>query len=232
MAAPPCVVLDDDTTAVRKYRIIRGRAFRDSLSNPGKIMKLHMFERSGNAYKVRLLLSMLDVPHEKALLDPAKGELRSPGFLKLNPRGQVPVLEDQGHVFWESTGAMVYLARKYGDETWLPVDAAGLAQVMQWMAFAQNEVLFGLQWARAVMLKLRGGDVEEYRTYGRAGLAILEQHLAANEWLALGRRTIADIANYPYVSLAPEGGIALEAYPSVVAWIRRVEALPGWIRRV
>lgn len=195
-------------------------------------MKLHLFERSGNAYKVRLLLSMLNVPYEKVLLDPATGELRSPAFLKLNPRGQVPVLEDDGHVFWESTGAMVYLARKHGGEPWLPSDAAGMAQVMQWMAFAQNEVLFGLQWARAVVLKLRGGDVEEYRGYGRAGLAILEQQLSTNQWLALERPTIADIANYPYVSLAPEGGIALAPYPSVVAWVRRVEALPGWIKRV
>lgn len=195
-------------------------------------MKLHFFERSGNAYKVRLLLSMLNIPYEKVLLDHTRGELRTAAFLKLNPRGQVPVLEDGGHVFWESTGAMVYLARKYGGEPWLPTDAAGMAQVMHWMAFAQNEVLFGLQWARAVMLKLRGGDVEEYRGYGRAGLAILEQHLAQHDWLALNRPTIADIANYPYVSLAPEGGIALEPYPSVVAWVRRVEALPGWIKRV
>lgn len=195
-------------------------------------MKLYMFERSGNAYKVRLLLSMLKLPYEKVLLDHTKGELKSPAFLKLNPRGQVPVLEDDGEVFWESTGAMVYLARKHGGDTWLPTDAAGMAQVMQWMAFAQNEVLFGLQWARAVMLKLRGGDVEEYRSYGRAGLAILEQHLAKHEWLALDRATIADIANYPYVSLAPEGGIALEPYPAVIAWVKRVEALPGWIKRV
>ncbi|MBM3341621.1 MAG: glutathione S-transferase family protein [Betaproteobacteria bacterium] len=195
-------------------------------------MKLHLFERSGNAYKLRLLLSMLNLPYDKVLLDPAKGELKSAAFLKLNPRGQVPVLEDGGEVFWESTGAMVYLARKFGGETWLPSDAAGLAQVMQWMAFAQNEVLFGLQWARAVVLKLRGGDVEEYRGYGRAGLAILEQHLAKNAWLALNRTTIADIANYPYVSLAPEGGIALEPYPAVLAWVSRVQALPGWIKRV
>lgn len=195
-------------------------------------MKLHMFERSGNAYKVRLLLSMLNVPYEKVLLDHTKGELKSAAFLKLNPRGQVPVLEDDGQVLWESTGAMVYLARKHGGEQWLPSDAAGMAQVMQWMAFAQNEVLFGLQWARAVMLKLRGGDVEEYRGYGRAGLAMLEQHLVKHAWLALDRTTIADIANYPYVSLAPEGGIALEPYPAVIAWVKRVEALPGWIKRV
>lgn len=195
-------------------------------------MKLYLFERSGNAYKVRLLLSMLNIPYEKVLLNPAEGDLRSTGFLQLNPRGQVPVLEVDGQVFWESTGILVYLARRFGGEPWLPTGAADMAQVMHWMAFSQNEVLFGLQWARAVMLKLRGGDADEYRGYGRSGLDILERHLSANHWLASGHVTIADIANYPYVALAPEGGIPLDPYPAVRAWINRIEALPGWIRRV
>jgi len=68
-------------------------------------MKLHLLERSGNADKVRLLLSLLDMPYEKTRSDPAKGELKSPAILTLTPHGQVPVLEDDGHVFWEATGA-------------------------------------------------------------------------------------------------------------------------------
>ncbi len=195
-------------------------------------MKLYMFERSGNAYKVRLLLSMLGVPYDKVLMDIAAGEHKRASFLAINPRGLVPVLEDEGRIFWESTGAMVYLARKHGGEQWLPTDAVGLATVMQWMAFAQNEVLYGLQWARAVALKLKSGDIEEYRGYGRAGLALLEQHFARERWLALDRPTIADVACYPYVALAPEGGIALDGSPRVVEWLRRFEALPGWIKRL
>jgi glutathione S-transferase len=195
-------------------------------------MQLYMFDRSGNAYKVRLLLSMLNLPFEKVVVDVRKGDNRKPEFLALNPRGQVPVLVDGDVVLWESTGTLVYLARKHGSDAWLPTDAAGLAQVMQWMAFAQNEVLFGLQWARAVMIGLKTGDVEEYRGYGRDGLTVLERHLAGNRWLALDRPTIADVACYPYISLAPEAGLPLGGYPSIVAWLKRFEALPGWIPRV
>ncbi len=194
-------------------------------------MKLYMFERSGNAYKVRLLLAMLGLPYEKVLIDIRRGDNRQAEFLKISPRGQVPVLVNGDQVLWESTGALVYLARKYGGEAWLPTDPAGLARVMQWMAFAQNEVLFGLQWARAVMLQLKTGDVEEYRGYGREALTVLEGQLAGCEWLAASHPTIADIACYPYVSLAPEGGVALDGHENVVAWLRRVEALPGWIKR-
>ena len=196
-------------------------------------MKLYMTPRSGNAYKARLLLAMLNVPYEQALLDFAKKEHKQASYLKLNPRGQVPVLEDGGKVLWGSTAVLVYLARKHGGDKWLPSDAAGEAEVMQWLELAQNEIHYGLQWARGNKTGVRSmGNYDEYYGYGLEGLAILEGHLKKNQWLALGRPTIADVACYPYVAVAPEGGFKLEDYPAVQAWAKRFEALPGWIKRV
>jgi glutathione S-transferase len=194
-------------------------------------MKLYMTERSGNAYKPRLLLAMLGVPYEKVLLDFSKKEHKQPAFLALNPRGQVPVLEDEGRVYWGSTACLIYIARKHGGEQWLPTDPAGMAEVAQWLELAQNEIHYGLQWARGVMNKMKTGSLEEYQGYGRNGLAVLEGQLRNSPWLALGRPTIADIACYPYVSVAHEGGFRLEDYPNVAAWVKRFEALPGWIAR-
>lgn len=196
-------------------------------------MKLYMTENSGNAYKVRLLLSMLNVPYEKALIDARAGEHKKAPFLKINPRGQVPALEDAGHVYWGSTGCLIYVARKHGGEKWLPTDPAGMAEVAQWLELAQNELHYGLQWARGNKTGIRKiGNYEEYYGYGNAGLALLEGRLKDNSWLALGRPTIADVACYPYVSVSPEGGFQLENYPGVVAWARRFEALLGWIKRI
>jgi glutathione S-transferase len=195
-------------------------------------MKLYMTGNSGNAYKVRLLLEMLKVPYEKALVDFPGKEHKQPKYLAINPRGQVPALEDEGRVYWDSTACLVYVARKHGGEKWLPTDAAGMAEVMQWLAVSNNEIHYGLQWARGVMNKIKQGNVEEYQGYGKQGLAVLEGRLKGNDWLAAGRPTIADIACYPYVSVAPEGGFKLEAYPAVQAWMKRIEALPGWVKRV
>ncbi|MBM3357375.1 MAG: glutathione S-transferase family protein [Betaproteobacteria bacterium] len=196
-------------------------------------MKLYMTEGSGNAYKVRLLLSMLDVPYEKAIVDFKSGEHKKEPFLKLNPRGQVPVVEDGGRTFWGSTACLAYVARKHGGEKWLPTEPTAMAEVMQWLEVAQNELHYGLQWARGVVTKIRAvGNLEEYSQYGRNGLALLEGRLAKNEWLALGRPTIADVACYPYVSVAPEGNFRLEDYPAVMAWVKRFGALPGWVKRV
>jgi glutathione S-transferase len=195
-------------------------------------MKLYMTQSSGNAYKPRLLLEMLKVPYEKVILDTKAKEHKQAPYLAVNPRGQVPALEDAGHVFWDSTACLVYIARKHGGERWLPTEAAGLAEVMQWLALSNNELHYGLQWARGLKTGIRQlGNYDEYEGYGKQGLAILEGRLKGNDWLALGRPTIADIACYPYVSVSPEGGFNLEEYPAVSAWVKRVEALPGWVKR-
>jgi glutathione S-transferase len=195
-------------------------------------MKLYMSERSGNAFKPRVLLEMLKVPYDKVLVDTGRKENRSASFLKINPRGEIPALEDGGRLFWDSTACLVYIARKHGGEKWLPADPAGMAEVMQWMALAQNEVRYGLQLARG---NLRGsrkwGNLEELQAHGREGLKVLEGRLKDHDWLALDRPTIADLACYPYVHTAPEAGIPLDDFPAVRAWIARLEALPGWVRK-
>jgi glutathione S-transferase len=100
---------------------------------------------------------------------------------------------------------------------------------MQWLAVSENELLYGLARARATLLLKRPFNLEQCQTEGKAGLAVMEQQLAGNEWLVAGQPTIADIACYPYVLLAPMGEISLEDYPHVRQWLARVEALSGWV---
>ena len=192
-------------------------------------MKLYDLDISGNCYRVRLLLALLNVKHELVLVDLMKGEHREPAFLKLNPRGQVPVLEDDGTVVWDSMAILVYLARRYGNERWLPLDAASMAEVVQWLGVMENETLYGLSRARLVCKFKFPGNLEDAQTLGRKGLQVLEQRLASHDWLALDHLTIADVGCFPYVALAPEGEIALEPYPGVLRWIDRIKRQPGFV---
>lgn len=192
-------------------------------------MKLYDFELSGNAYRVRLLLSLLGRKYEAVPVNLMQAEQRQPPFLRLNPRGQVPTLEDGGTVVWDSLAILVYLARKYGGEKWLPLDAERMAEVMQWLAVMENECLYGLGRARVICKFKHPGNLEEAQALGRKGLDVLEQRLAAHLWLALDRVTIADIACFPYVALAPEGEIPLDVYPGVRNWIDRVKSLQGFV---
>ncbi len=192
-------------------------------------MKLYDREVSGNSYKIRLLLALLNLKYDRVSINSAAGEQKQPWFLKINPRGQIPVLEVDGKHIWDSTAILIYLARRYGGEVWLPLDAEGMAEVAQWLAMAQNEILYGLARARAILLFGRKADLSEAQTAGRNALQVLEQHLQNHDWLALGRPTIADIACYPYVALAEQGKITLDPYPAVLSWMKRVQLLPGFV---
>jgi len=192
-------------------------------------LKLYDHPLSGNCYKIRLLLSLLGLEYERVPVDILAGESRGEAFLRLNPRGQVPVLADGETVIWDSMAILVYLARRYGGEAWLPTDALGETRVMQWLAVSENELIYGLARARATLVLKRPFDLAQCQSEGEAGLAVLEGRLAETSWLAGEAATIADIACYPYVALAPEGEVSLEPYPAVRAWLERVASLPGWL---
>lgn len=191
-------------------------------------LKLYDLPLSGNCYKVRLLLSILDVEYEKILTDTTKGESQTPEFKQLNPRGQIPVLSDDDMVIWDSMAILVYLSRRYGNERWLPSDALGETRVMQWLAISENELLTGLARARAGLRFNRPFDAKQCQADAAQGVDTMELRLSKADWLAADHPTIADIACYPYVNLADEAKFSLEPYPAVRAWLQRVKGLPGW----
>lgn len=192
-------------------------------------LTLYSYPISGNCYKVRLLLEMLHLPYTEVNVDLLAGYNLKPEFKQLNPRSQVPVLSDGEVTLWDSLAILVYLARRYGSDQWLPTDPVAEAQVMQWLAVSENELLYGLARSRAIVKLGRPFVLETCQAEGKAGLSVLEQHLAQRSWLVTEQPTIADLACYPYVVLAPEGNIDLAPYPAVQAWLKRVESLAGWL---
>lgn len=195
------------------------------------MIKLYTTKNSGNGYKVRLLASLIGAPFEQVFVDFGTKEHKQPPYLGINPRGQVPALEAEGRTLWDSTACIVYVARKYGGESWLPTDPLGMAEVAQWLALAANEIQFGIQAARGILKLGRTGDLSECQARGRVALDVIEQRLADTPWLALGRPTVADIACQAYVGVADEAGIEMDAFPNTRAWLKRIEGLPGWVGR-
>ena len=196
-------------------------------------MKVYLGTVSGNSYKLKLLLSLLKAPHEVVIIDLRNKQHKGVEFLKINPRGEVPALEDDGKVIWDSAACLVYVARKYGGEQWLPTDAAGMAEVTKWLVLAATEIQCGLQYARRGVVQGRWtlGTLEEQQRFGRIALDICEQQLQKHEWLALDRPTIAEAACFPYIETAPEAQVALEPYPAIIKWMERCRKLPGWVGR-
>ena len=194
------------------------------------MIKLYGHEMSGNSYKPRLFLELLNLEYEWKLVDLMKGEHKSPEYLALNPFGQVPLLIDGETKLADAQAILVYLARQYGGEQWLPLDALPLAQVVRWLSTTAGEVRQGLENARLYYL-FGATSINIERAHQKAEyiLTQLDQHLSTRTWLEFERPTIADIAVFPYVALAPDGKIDLAPYPHVLAWLDRIKQLPGYI---
>lgn len=192
-------------------------------------MKLYDFTLSGNCQKIRMMLAMLGIEYETQSIDLLSKDQLTPEYLAINPFHKVPVIDDDGFLLRDSVAIMIYLARKYGKSEWHPDDPAEMAEVQQWLSFSVNEVFNGFAMARALIIFKREGDHAGVVELSRQSLEVMEKHLDKHEWLALDRTTIADIACYPYTALIEEGHVSLKPYPNVRAWIKRVEALPGYV---
>jgi glutathione S-transferase len=190
---------------------------------------LHGTRLSGHTHRVRLFLHLLDLPYEFA--DSPADVRRTPAFRALNPLGQIPVLQEGDVVLADSNAILVYLAKRHAaGRGWLPEDPVGAARVQRWLSQAAGEIAFGPAAAR-VNARFYDTGVPPALSQALAArvLGLMDGELAMRDWLAGEVPTIADVACYSYVAHAPEGGIALDAYPRVQAWIARMQALPGFV---
>lgn len=192
-------------------------------------IKLYNFPKSGHAHRIELMLSLLELPTELVFVDLAKGAHKQPDFLALNPFGQVPVIDDNGTVIADSNAILVYLAKAYGGERWLPEDPLGAARVQRWLSVAAGPLAFGAAAARLVTVFGASFNTDEVIGRAHAMLKVVDAELAKSPFLVGDHATIADVANYSYIAHAPEGNVSLEPYPNVRAWLARIEALPGFV---
>jgi glutathione S-transferase len=198
-------------------------------ATPAATLKLYRFPLSGHSHRAELLLSLLGLPVELIEVDLRKGAHKQPDFLKLNPFGQVPVLDDNGTVIADSNAILVYLARRYGGHSWLPADATGEAAVQRWLSVAAGQIAFGPAAARLITVFGAKHNADEVIARAHALLKVMDAQLHQTPFLVGGLPTIADVAGYTYVAHAPEGNVALTDYPHVRAWLARIEALPGFV---
>lgn len=196
------------------------------------MLTVHGFKPSGNCYKVQLLLELLGAKYRWVDVDSSAGETRTPEFLAKNPNGRVPLLElDDGRFLPESNAILCFLA----DGTpYLPKDAFERAQALQWLFFEQYSHEPYVAVARYICGWLpedhpRRAELPKLRERGHDALKVMERHLAAGDWFVGARCTVADLALYAYTHDAARGGIFLDAYPAIRAWLARVEALPCFV---
>ena len=197
-----------------------------------KPFKLYGDHRSGNCYKVALILLLTGRSFEWVKTDIMKQSTRTPEFLEMNPNGKVPVLQlPDGQTMAESNAMLLYLAE---GSPYLPTDAWQRALVYQWLFFEQYSHEPYIAVAR-FLVKLAGREVEDadrlklLRKNGAEALAVMEKAVSSSLFLGGDRFSIADIALYAYTHTAEDGGVDLSPWSAVHQWLQRVESAPGFV---
>jgi glutathione S-transferase len=182
-------------------------------------------------------MSVLGIPFESVPIDFYPGrEHKNPAFLKINPLGQLPVIDDDDFVLRDAQAILVYLASKYDPAgRWYPrTNAETVGEIQTWLAFADS-LTATASAARLHDSLFYEADIEKCRAGAHALFRVMDEHLwfaeqESQDWLASrDHPSIADIACFPYVMLSEEGGISRLAYPAIRRWADRVKRIPGFI---
>ncbi len=195
------------------------------------MLRLYDYGESGNAYKVRLILTQLGLEFERVELDILQGDTLQPEFLAKNANHRVPTLEwPDGRCLAESNAILFHLAE--GTEL-LPIDPWSRAQILQWMFFEQysHEPYIAVVrfWHFANQLAEHQVELAAKVERGYHALDVMEGQLRNEAYFVGGGYSIADIALYGYTHVAHEGGFDLEGYPAIRAWLERVRSQPEHI---
>ena len=212
-------------------------------------MALEIYWGSGSpfAWRVMLTLEVKRLPYEPRLLEFSKGEHKSPGYLKLNPRGKVPTLKDGDFALYESLAIMSYLDRKYPDP---PIFGTTPQETgLIWREISETDSYLGEPGAKIVRPVFFGKglekteEIQEAATTIRRELKRIDTTLANSAWLVGAEISAADIALFPLIQIllraaSKEAAKPLnlgfsplaQSYPNIAAWVKRLETIPGYER--
>ena len=182
-----------------------------------------------NGWKASVALEEMQLPYEVHSINLMEQEQKTPAFLARNPNGRIPVLVDKDEdnfAVFESGAIMLYLAEKTGQ--FIPNDAKGRSQVIQWLMFQMGGV--GPMMGQANVFyryfpeKIQPA-IERYQKEGRRLFEVLDSQLAKHEFLA-GDYSIADMANWCWVRTYEWSGIDISGLDNLVRWKNSIEARP------
>lgn len=196
------------------------------------MFKLYEFSTSGNCYKLRLAMALLEIDFERVEIDITKGESRTAEFLKINSNGRVPVLQISDKDYLpESNAALWYLT---SNTELMPRSKLDQAKVLQWMFFEQYShepfIATSRYWIHILDEAAQHKDeLKEKKLKGYAALDVMEQHLEKNKYFVGEQLSAADIALYAYTHVANEGGFDLSRYRAIKDWFARIESSKNYV---
>jgi glutathione S-transferase len=200
------------------------------------LMKLYCHPKSPNATAVLAVAYELGIALDLQEVNLPGGEQRQPAFLKINPNGKVPTLEDGDFVLWESGAIMQYLAaQKPGNSLW-PADNRVRADITRWQLWRMGEWGRGagtLIWENLIKKFFANEDpdpnkIKEGLELFNVGAAVLNSHLQKRDYLVGNNPTLADFSVAVPLVYAVPGRLPIDSYPVIRQWYSRIEKIESW----
>jgi glutathione S-transferase len=200
-------------------------------------MRLYYHPLSSNSRRVLLTAHQLGLKLELVAVDLARGEHKTPGYLRLNPNGRIPTLIDGGFDLWESHAIMQYLADQSPEQNIYPRDMAARADVNRWLFWSASHfapaaaLIIRERVSKQIIAGSPAPDPAEI-VRGEAALPavarVLDQHLAGKQWIAQDRLTLADFAIAAPLMHASRAQLPITQFENLQAWFARVQSLDAW----
>lgn len=201
-------------------------------------MKLHFHPVSTASRPVALFCAEAGIAYEPVVVDLMTGEHKKDPFIKMNPSGMVPALEDGDFVLTESSAIMKYLADKF-DSPAYPKDLKKRARVNERMDWVNTN--FYREWAYHLVYPqvfphhVRSPEAAQTATlnWGKEKsdqwLQVLDKHIIGNnKYLCGDEITLADYFASAIISCGDLIGATFTKYPNVDRWMKTMRALPSW----
>ena len=138
-----------------------------------------------NGWKISIALEEMGLPYEVRVIDFSAMEQKADWYVKLNPNGRIPTLEDEGFTLFESGAILIYLAEKTGK--FLPKGVQERSRVLQWLMFQMSGIgpmmgqanVFFRYFPEKIQPVIERYQREVTRLFG-----VLERQLATHEYVA------------------------------------------------
>ena len=197
------------------------------------MIKLYTFPPSTNSRKVRIALLEKGLEFERINIDLTKREQKNSDYLKIHPFGQIPALDDEGFIVYDSTIINEYLEDEYPYPSLMPRDSEGRARARMLEDFRDGHFnpffVHIIQETRKPEGERDAARIDSAKTEIAKAFDRIEQELKNKDYL-VGSFSLADVAFMSNIDLLDRFGIAVDAakYPKTVAWIARLKARPSF----
>ena len=208
-------------------------------------MRLYFHPLSSNSRRVTMTAQQLGLELDLIIVDLLNGEHKDPEFLRFNPNGRVPLLEDDGFYLWESHAIMQYLADRSPDQTLYPHDARARADINRWLFWSAYHFTpaVGFISRERVSKKMVGGsggpdpaEIQRGESLLTAAAQVLDAHLFGRQWIAQGiaqgiaqdKLTLADLAIAAPLMHTAAAQLPVLEYANLQRWFERIQALDAW----